>query len=136
MIASPSSDWIEQRIAAFLVSGEPAPEHARAIAAALRVLPLMYDWSALAAIRPDGELLWVDYDPPRGVRPIADALTRHIVLFQGSKRHPAVPGLFPERLDDAEDCPACAGTGMVRIDGRDFPNVVCRCGGSGWLPRT
>jgi hypothetical protein len=89
------------------------------------------------AIRPDGQVIWIDYDEPHRVRPVEDDRERNLGLFQGSRRDPDLGFLVPPRPPDAVDCTDCKGTGRPA-----FPKgyehlaekVVCSCGGLGWLP--
>jgi acyl carrier protein len=109
---------------------------ARRICTEVHALPLLFDFTAVMAIRPDGELVWIDEDLSR-VRLVEDERERTIGLFQGSLRDPDLGFLVPPRPADAVDCPDCRGTGRI-----PFPEgsehladlVICYCGGIGWLP--
>ena len=114
-----------------------ASEEARRACTVARALPLFLDWSACMAVRPDGEIIWIDYEEPHRVRLVEDERERNIGLFQGSLRHPDLGFLVPTRPDDAINCPECRGTGRIsfpEVPERLADRIVCHCGGSGWLP--
>ena len=126
---------IEKRLVEFF-AGE-AHEDCRKAAESAQALPLSLDWSACLAIRPDGEVIWIDYDEPHQVRAVEDERERNIGLFQGSRRYPELRFLVPLRPPDATDCPSCRGTGKLTFPAgyEHFDEtIVCYCGGSGWLP--
>jgi hypothetical protein len=128
-------DLIERKIAEF-VRGE-AFEDCRKAAGSAHALPLYLDWTACMALRPDGELIWIDYDEPHQVRPVEDEPERNLGLFQGSRRDPDLRFLVPPRPPDALECPVCKGTGRLTFpEGHEHlaERVVCSCGGLGWLP--
>ncbi len=112
-------------------------EEARRACTAARALPLYLDWSACMAIRPDGEIIWIDYAEPHRVRLVEDERERNIGLFQGSLRDPDLGFLVRLRPAEAVDCPDCRGTGRIPFpEGSEHlaDRVVCYCGGIGWLP--
>ena len=109
---------------------------ARRICTEAHALPLLFDFTAIMAIRPDGELVWIDEDLSR-VRPVEDERERNVGLFQGSLRDHDLDFLVPPRPADAVDCPDCRGTGRIPFpEGSEHlaDRVVCYCGGIGWLP--
>jgi hypothetical protein len=128
-------DLIERNITEF-VRGE-AHEDRRKAAESAHALPLYLDWSACMALRPDGQIIWIDYDEPHQVRAVEDERERNIGLFKGSRRDPDLGFLAPVRPPDAIECPDCKGTGRLTFPaGQEHlaEKVVCSCGGVGWLP--
>ena len=131
---------------------DPVPERSSPEIDAIQTsnaLPTLEDWSAFAAITRDGELVWVDRDPPYGTRLIDNARFRRFALFEASKRFPTLASLCPTRPDNARTCDHCGGTGRtsfgtkhetIRIGDvernvRELEDrIVCYCGGLGWLP--
>ena len=114
-----------------------ASEEARRACTVARALPVFLDWSACMAVRPDGEIIWIDYEEPHRVRLVEDERERNIGLFQGSLRYPDLGFLVPTRPDDAIDCPDCRGKGRIsfsEVPERLADRIVCHCGGNGWLP--
>jgi hypothetical protein len=56
-------------------------------------------------------------------------------LFQGSRKYPELAVLIPARPHDAPDCHFCKGTGREPMSEQlKLENIVCYCGGLGWLP--
>src|SRR4051812_20507913 len=92
-------DLIERKISEF-VRGE-AHEDCRKAAQSAHALPLYLDWTACMALRPDGEVIWIEYDEPHQVRPIEDERERNLGLFQGGRRDPDLGFLAPARPPDA-----------------------------------
>jgi hypothetical protein len=93
---------IEAKIAEY-IAGDACVGARRACAEA-HALPLYLDRSACRAIRPDGEVIWIDYDEPHQIQPVADERVRNLGLFQGSRSDPDLRCLVPPRPPDAIDC--------------------------------
>jgi hypothetical protein len=125
---------IEAKIAEYLEGG--AYEWARRACAEAHALPLYLDWTRCLAIRPDGEVIYID-DESYEVRDVEDERVRNLAVFQGSRRDPDLRCLVPSRPPDGTDCPDCRGTGKLpfRGDRAHLAEVViCSCGGLGWVP--
>ena len=124
------------RIAEFRGDRAAIPEPARGAVAAAEALPLLFDWSAVLALRLDGQVVWIPYDgEAEDERVVEDEDLRDLGLFRGSRLHPGLPFLVPTRPTDAVDCPDCRGSGrptpprgMTALP----ENVACSCGGRGW----
>ncbi len=127
-------DMIEAKIAEYIESG--AYEWARRACVEAHALPLYLDWTGCLAIRPDGEVIYID-DESYEVREVEDERVRNLALFQGSRRDPDLRCLVPPRPPDAADCPDCHGMGKLPFRG-DHAHlaevVICSCGGLGWVP--
>lgn len=125
---------IEAKIAEYMEGG--AYEWARRACAEAHALPLYLDWTGCLAIRPDGEVIFID-DESYEVREVEDERVRNLGLFQGSRRDPDLRCLVPLRPTDASDCPDCHGAGKLPFRG-DHAHlaevVICSCGGLGWEP--
>jgi len=131
---SPSQrERVQRRMAEFLEDSAPIQAHARRAAARAQALPLFLgDWFGVIALRLDGEVIWVpDEGEPGDIKVIQDERFRNLGLFQGTKLHPDLAFLVPTRPVDAIDCPTCGGMGKLKF----HENVICSCGGLGWLPR-
>ena len=128
-------DLIERKITEF-VRGE-AYEDCRKAAESAHALPLYLDFTGCLALRPNGEVVWIDDDEPHQVRPVEDEQERNLGLFQGSRRDPDLRFLVPPRPPDAIECAVCKGTGRPAFP-KDHQHladkIICSCGGLGWLP--
>jgi hypothetical protein len=128
-------DLIERKLSEFI--GGEAWVDCRNAAGSARALPLYLDWTACMALRPDGEVIWIDYDEPHQVRPVEDERERNLGLFQGSRNDPDLQFLVPPRPSDAIECATCKGTGRL-VFPEDHQHLaeklICYCGGLGWLP--
>jgi hypothetical protein len=97
------------------------------------ILPLTGDWGGCTGIRADGEIVFFLWDNPDDVQVETDPRLRNLAIFQGAKRFPELAMLIPPRPADAVTCGHCDGSGVMP----EFPeieNIVCYCGGLGWLP--
>ena len=130
------SSLIRRRINEFASEVSPDPQNLRAVAAGGEALPLVCDFGGCLAIRPDGEIVSFTWDKMGDPRVETDARIRNLALFQGGKKYPELRTLIPARPPQARECPDCEGTGITTIAGEVEleNNVVCYCGGLGWLP--
>jgi hypothetical protein len=127
-LSSQDSVYIADRIATFAEDYPELTQHTNAIE--LNALPLYFDWTGAIGIRPDGAIVDWDYDNlSAGAREVTDPLWVHTALVSGAKRYPLLQHLIPARQVDAVTCDACGGLGYLP----KWPNVVCWCGGLGWL---
>jgi hypothetical protein len=123
------------RALAEYVARSEGPWDAPRVARELGVLPAFYDWTAFGGVRLDGEVVWVEYDPPHAVARVEDLVHRNTILHHVARSNPSLGDLDPVRPAGAADCPACGGTGVAQVDGVPADErVVCFCGGLGWLP--
>lgn len=149
MLNAAEQNEIRRLIAEFSVGRIPDPGKERDAAVQTQTLPAFEDWSAFGAITPNGDIVWVDRDPPYPTRPIEDPRIQRFVLFEASKRYPTLASLCPKRPQDARNCVACGGTGRFSFGvkvGRNTDDdsafsirkleegIRCFCGGLGWLP--
>ena len=111
------------------------PPDAHTVAARHRVLPLVNDFMGCWALDMDGRLVFCAWEALESVVPVSDqpvdAIGANAVLALGSRRFPALAAIRPARPSDAIACATCDGSGRLA----EWPeNVVCACGGLGWLP--
>jgi hypothetical protein len=105
------------------------------IASKLSLLPLSLDMGGFAAMKADGSFVTIAWDHPMTERPIVSARVRDISLSVGSQRYPALARLLPKREPGSEVCSVCGGTGKhPLVEQAGIDNIVCSCGGLGWLP--
>jgi hypothetical protein len=126
---------LEAELARYLATGSKKEPEAHAAAQRHRVLPLFNDFMGCWALDMGGQLVFVPWDAPEELHPVSDrpvdAAGAHVALGYGSVRFPALAMIRPVRPADAVPCTSCDGTG--RLTGMP-ENVVCACGGLGWLP--
>jgi hypothetical protein len=126
---------LEAELATYLAAGRSAPADAHAVATHHRVLPLFNDFMGCWALDMDGQLVFCAWEAPDSVELVSedavDAVGANAALAIGSTHFPALAVIRPTRPADAVHCTNCDGTG--RLAG--WPdNIVCACGGLGWLP--
>jgi hypothetical protein len=99
-------------------------------------LPLHYGIGGGLALKPTGEIIEFSWDDPKDIETVEDPRLVNMALFQGSEKYPELRVLIPTRPPTASTCPDCEGTGYIRLDARPEirRNIVCYCGGIGWLP--
>jgi len=124
---------VNERLRAYLAGTWPDPLGLRALVAKFGALPLITDWGGCYAMQLDGEIVTYEWEEPHRLAVLRDEQLRRTALFQGSRKYPELTPLVPARPSAATDCPSCGGTGVVVIKGQSLPNVICTCGGLGWV---
>jgi hypothetical protein len=131
--ASAMADVVTSLITA-LPGATSIPERALAIARRHGALPVIWDIGGVVLLTPDAKVLDVGWDD-RAPTENADPLARNRALFQGARRFPPLASFVPPRPADARTCPHCNGTGTpIDIPAATRGNLICFCGGAGWLP--
>jgi hypothetical protein len=122
-------------IARLPVAGVLMPEGLPALAKRLGVLPLTWDMGGCLALRPTGEVVSWAWDQEEQVSLERSARVRHVAMFQGAAKFVDLRPFLPVRPADAPICTSCSGTGIASGLPQELgEQVVCLCGGSGWLP--
>lgn len=94
-------------------------------------LPLYIGWTETTGITPEGDVvMWYTEDEIRFIQEIDTQLFRSS-LMEGVKRYFDLEFLTPKRPLDATTCEQCFGTGKLQQKGLE--NIICVCGGVGWL---
>jgi hypothetical protein len=145
-ISSGLSRRITELIQDYVTDAAPDTNNLRRLAAENVVLPLLTDWGGVLAISPGGEVISFPFGADAGSnaapssgdtgRPTieTDPRIRNLALFQGSKKYPELKELIVKPAD-ARVCPSCGGTGVEpNAASHNLSNVVCYCGGLGWVP--
>jgi hypothetical protein len=130
-----SREALEAELARYLATDSREEPDAHAGALRHRVLPLFSDFMGCWAVDMAGQLVFFSWDAPEEIKPVSDhpvhAAGTHAALGYGSARFPALKMIRPVRPADAVPCTSCDGTGRMP----EVPeNIVCACGGLGWLP--
>ena len=128
---------IAAELARYLAEPHDDPPAAYLGAARHKVLPLLNDFMGCWALSTSGQLMFFAWDAPDQLdtvsdRPV-DVIGTHVALAIGSRRYPPIAHICPERPSDAIPCSTCDGSG--RISGAP-DNLICACGGLGWMPAT
>jgi hypothetical protein len=124
---------IEELIGQLLADSSPDPNRLRQVASRSHILPLLLDWGGCFAVRPSGEIVSFAWDTPDELRVEVDPRIRNMAIYQGSEKYPALREFIPTRPIDAVQCPHCQGKGKPP-EAELIDNLVCYCGGLGWLP--
>jgi hypothetical protein len=99
-----------------------------------KALPLYVGFAETIAIQADGTLIrWSHEGEWPGVRPVAEATWVNIALARCVATYPELRRLLPTRPSDAISCDGCGGTGELLHLPSHLREVVCKCGGLGWL---
>jgi hypothetical protein len=104
-----------------------------AFAEAHDMLLFVADMGGISGMRPDGTLVglgWEDQEPT----PIVSLRWRDLVVLSGARFYAELQPILPRRAPDDRGCPTCGGTGKVELGGKAYADVVCECGGLGWIP--
>ena len=135
-IATELSEQITSRLAEFINNPSNAAD-LRDYSQQVDALMLFLDMGGFYAIRPNGEIISCEWDSETLTPRVEDDMRiRNIALFQGSKKYPELKALIPSRTDDDRECSYCLGKGILPFVAEyNLTNVVCYCGGLGWLPK-
>ena len=100
-------------------------------------LPILYDWTAFCSVRPNGEMVWCDYDNPQKMEVELNERIHNIAMVEGIERFPELSPFFPQRKPSDIDCPYCESTEKTRQSlPEHLQNTLnCYCGGLGWIPK-
>jgi len=97
----------------------------------LDILPLWSDWFESFGIQSDGSIRKFSADGEHseydGLRPVENQLQFIGCLVKGLKLYPQLRSAVPQRPKNAVTCHECGGSGVIGS------NVICKCGGIGWL---
>jgi hypothetical protein len=133
------AEKIRQWLAEFTAGTDPRLTDQRNLAVYLQALPLYEDLGGCIAIRPDGELIFVesnvDWSKPNVSARELEPMWRTIALASGSRRYPELRELLPPRGAEDIDCPDCAGTGRLREPPTRAGLICSACHGVGWRSR-
>ena len=126
---------IEAEFVRYLAAPTDEPPAARAGAERHHVIPLFNDFEGCWALAMSGQLVFFAWEGPSDLQPVSDTpvdlLGSHVALAVGSRRYPALKSIRPERTPESIPCTSCDGSG--KIAGAP-DNLMCACGGLGWLP--
>lgn len=129
------SSLIAAKINEFIAGPATGPMYLRNLVAEWNALLLVCDLDGYLALRPNGEIIFIPDEPSAVARLEHDPVRRNLALVQGSKIYPELKQIIPPKPIRARVCPDCNGTGILPIAALpQFKNVICRCGGIGWLP--
>jgi hypothetical protein len=123
---------IREELGQFLKKTDPRQENLRRLASDKGLLPVLIDWSAFVGLAPDGQMFWVQYDPPHETTLLTDGFFLPLALM--AKEYPSLAAAGPQRTAESKVCKTCGGSGVLMIAGRTDPSLECGCGGLGWLP--
>jgi len=130
-LARRTHDAIKRRITELVESKSNENALLREAVRMLDVLPLNpVDEEHWYGVRPDGDLLLFSVESPYEAHEETDPWRRAAELSKGTERFPELEALVPPPPLSCRTCPRCAGSGLVRSDGKE---VTCICGGLGWL---
>jgi hypothetical protein len=135
MSSAPSlSGEIEARIAEYLADDDPRLEWTKAKVREHDFLPLYLGWVAALGIRPDQSFVRWDYEiTPERVGPLLEPFLQRLAICEGARKYPELGALLPERPAMALTCQGlCRGSGG-RISMPGGTEVICECGGTGWV---
>ena len=128
-------EFIAERIARFDVEAPDELGWQGEYVRTHRALPLYVGWTETLGIRADGRLVrWSTEGELPGAREFKDATWMNTALVQGAQRYPQLRRLIPLRPASARTCSGCQGTGKISGLPPNLENVICECGGIGWIP--
>lgn len=97
------------------------------------LLPLYSDMGGFYGLTRSRQIVECEWDSAEEPSIVTDPRVINLALFQGAILYPALRSLLPSRPGNAVVCETCNGTGRVDLP-QHIRNIVCYCGGAGWLP--
>jgi len=128
--SSPFSETIERLVRQLLTDSSPDPLGLRIVVGRAMALPVLLDIGGCYSVRPSGQVISFGWDTPDDIQVETSSRIRNLAIYQGSKKYPELREFIPIRPTDAVTCPHCEGKGELLIP---LDNLVCYCGGVGWL---
>ncbi|MEJ7848060.1 MAG: hypothetical protein WKF92_08240 [Pyrinomonadaceae bacterium] len=106
------------------------------IAAKHDLLPLVFAWDPICIV-PDGTVISMIWDNLDDRKVETDLRLVNMALFQGTRKYPQLENLRPIRSENDIECQYCGGTGVDPIarEINQTENIICYCGGLGWIPK-
>jgi hypothetical protein len=131
---SADAEFIRERIRRFVVEAPSELQWQAPYVEEHDALPLYLGWTETLAIRPDGTLVcWSTEGEWSGAREVDDPILVNLALVEGAAHYPRLRPLIPTKPASATTCDSCQGRGTLAL-GAELSNVICKCGGTGWLP--
>jgi hypothetical protein len=130
------SDTIRRLIRELISEHQDQPDmkELQRTAAKYELLPLGFNWDP-CCITPTGDVVVFSWDNHEDYRIETDQRVINGILYQGIKKYPELNELMPVRTENDPECYSCHGTGILPFAAaNDESNIVCFCGGLGWLP--
>jgi hypothetical protein len=125
---------VEEHLAHVREEWSRDPSGVGEVAAEVGALPLILDFGGFCGLRRDGTFIEVPWDEPARATEVTSHRMRDTALKSGSERYPFLAALLPRRSSNARTCPQCGGTGVHPLAATSGANIVCWCGGLGWIP--
>lgn len=133
-ISDELSRRISESIENYAVEHASDPPELLQLAIQEKVLPLYRSMADVVAINASGDVISFLWDDTLHGQIEFDPRIRNIALFQGSKKYPELAVLI-EKPEDFRVCPHCGGSGKdPYAEKLNVDNIVCYCGGLGWIP--
>jgi len=125
---------IEARLSDYIRSPN-TPTDLRGLAQTLGALPIYADLGGCLLIRPNCELLEVEWDDDSEPTNLIEPRERSVALVLGAEKYPELSALLPPRPADVRDCVHCGGKGRIHLPEIDAPPLCGPCGARGWIDR-
>ena len=97
-------------------------------------LPVYSDWVGVFTIDRTGRSFFAEYSDLRDQIDVVDPKDQHVVRWLASERHAELSHLTPIRRAEDRTCSGCSGSGRPSYSPPGADNLICECGGAGWLP--
>jgi len=131
------ADGVRRALQGYIESSTDEPE-VLAIAKTHHALPLWRDMGGVLYLQPDGHIIASTWDVPGRVKPVADIRPHrdmlHAARAKAGRKYPEIQGLTPEKGPGAVPCRSSDGHGNLLGMSIQPGDVLCGCGGLGWLP--
>ena len=97
-------------------------------------IPVYSDFVGVFTIDQAGRGFFAECADLRDQIEITDPKELHVVRWLAAERRPEVAHLRPARGPRDPSCASCGGSGHPSYAPHTAHNLICECGGSGWMP--
>ena len=98
--------------------------------------PVFSDFVGVFTVDAEGSAYFAEFADLRDQIVVEDVLSQHVVRWIAAERHAELAHLRPVRTALDMTCPSCKGSGTPSYAPAAATNLICECGGAGWIPRT
>lgn len=99
------------------------------------ILPCLLTGGGWYGLTPDGTIKSIGWELQDEPEEEGDRRLCNTVLYQATLRYPELELELPVKRESDRTCPHCNGTGRDPYS-ETIENLVCYCGGLGWIPQT
>jgi hypothetical protein len=113
-------------------SKKPSVQESAARARNQRVV--LSDWAGIWTVGEDGTPYFSERTDLVDQVEVQELKGRNMARALAAERYPDMARFRPVRSNTDLDCSTCGGTGKIALPSNAQGQLICECGGLGWLP--